>query len=449
MYCPKQVWIMFLKSFHFIVVNFLALPVLGNVCTGPGNGTFARNSINELICAMQCTGNTTCYSYRYQDYNEFMNSMSTTPSNCLLQTAFENNFLAEEVLSSTVMGSAKVCIHYPGDVDMHKYVPQPVVNVSAAAGSAGFNTRIEFPEMGVAKFYKIIEEADKDEWYAERRCGQEGGILPIVYTISMAKALDAVLNNASPFQYTGLTLDKETLTGTDKFEAVWHNGNVDWKRTYYDDGLICPKYEESLTFSDRAQIVFDVAKEAFKSDLDQPLSPKPNSFACEYVGSKNLALTGTAFTSGTHATFTADEVIDNNWALTDEYEDAGYWKGTTKQSWWAIDLGTIIALRMVVINPRLDGYGRFLKHVKVLVGNHRPDTSSDILDQDKYALCGQHRYTIHTLSGDLFGITCEECMMVGKFIILQNIDTWNGKPNFHQIAIFGMPLSDIDFESSV
>ena len=71
------------------------------------------------------------------------------------------------------------------DRNVH-FIPVKTLDVSQKANSLGFTKRIEFTDLNVAKFYKVIEEPGKPYWYHYRICAQNGGTTPIVYNAEMA-----------------------------------------------------------------------------------------------------------------------------------------------------------------------------------------------------------------------------------------------------------------------
>ena len=71
---------------------------------------------------------------------------------------------------------------------MH-FVPVKGVNIAEKAANLGFTERVEFSDLNIAKFYKIIEEENKPYWYHYRICAQHGGTTPIVYNAEMANVI--------------------------------------------------------------------------------------------------------------------------------------------------------------------------------------------------------------------------------------------------------------------
>ena len=73
------------------------------------------------------------------------------------------------------------------------------MDVAQKANSLGFTKRIEFTDLNVAKFYKIIEEPAKPYWYHYRICAQHGGTTPIVYNAEMANVSGLLKNQFLDF----------------------------------------------------------------------------------------------------------------------------------------------------------------------------------------------------------------------------------------------------------
>ena len=53
----------------------------------------------------------------------------------------------------------------------------------------GFDKRVEFTDLNIAKFYKVIDQLEKPFWYHYRICAQHGGITPVVYSPGMANVI--------------------------------------------------------------------------------------------------------------------------------------------------------------------------------------------------------------------------------------------------------------------
>ena len=64
-------------------------------------------------------------------------------SNCVLQTIWDNNFLAEDVLDTSEY-IAKICVNRPGKDNLltQTFIPKPMVNVRENAESLGFVHRV-------------------------------------------------------------------------------------------------------------------------------------------------------------------------------------------------------------------------------------------------------------------------------------------------------------------
>ena len=62
-------------------------------------------------------------------------------------------------------------------------------SVESWASSLGFDKRIEFTDLNIAKFYKVIDQPEEPFWYHYRICAQHGGITPVVYSKEMANVI--------------------------------------------------------------------------------------------------------------------------------------------------------------------------------------------------------------------------------------------------------------------
>ena len=69
-----------------------------------------------------------------------------------------------------------------------RFIPTPKINVEQNALDLGFNKRIEFPEQNIVKYFKIINDTEKqDFWYFSRKCAKENGVLYMPEDPSMAQ----------------------------------------------------------------------------------------------------------------------------------------------------------------------------------------------------------------------------------------------------------------------
>ena len=58
------------------------------------------------------------------------------------------------------------------------FIATPKINVEQNALDLGFNKRIEFPEQNIVKYFKIINDTEKEDfWYFSRKCAKENGVL--------------------------------------------------------------------------------------------------------------------------------------------------------------------------------------------------------------------------------------------------------------------------------
>ena len=62
----------------------------------------------EIECALQCKVKFNCFGYLYKNHKEFLLGPNSYQSNCVLQTIWDKNFLAEEVLIQTEYKVSKV-----------------------------------------------------------------------------------------------------------------------------------------------------------------------------------------------------------------------------------------------------------------------------------------------------------------------------------------------------
>ena len=84
----------------------------------------------------------------------------------------------------------KICVAKSGmdQIITDRFIPIPKINVEQNALDLGFNKRIEFPEQNIVKYFKIINDTEKqDFWYFSRKCAKENGVLYMPEDPSMAQ----------------------------------------------------------------------------------------------------------------------------------------------------------------------------------------------------------------------------------------------------------------------
>ena len=123
------------------------------------------------------------------EYKKGPNSFS---SNCILQTAFDNNFMSEELLVPSEYEN-KICVKKASENDhVGHFIHVPQVNVTENARKLGFTHRVDYPNSNgnIAKFYKILTASDlkiglrtaTNVWHWHRMCAAHGGLLASPYT---------------------------------------------------------------------------------------------------------------------------------------------------------------------------------------------------------------------------------------------------------------------------
>ena len=81
-----------------------------------------------------------------------------------------------------------------------RFIPMPKINVEQNALDLGFNKRIEFPEQNIVKYFKIINDTEKqDFWYFSRKCAKENGVLYMPEDPSMAQVKFIYSEKATKF----------------------------------------------------------------------------------------------------------------------------------------------------------------------------------------------------------------------------------------------------------
>ena len=74
----------------------------------------------------------------------------------------------------------QICVAKSGmdQIITNRFIPTPKINVEQNALDLGFNKRIEFTEQNIVKYFKIINDTGKqDFWYFSRKCAKENGVL--------------------------------------------------------------------------------------------------------------------------------------------------------------------------------------------------------------------------------------------------------------------------------
>ena len=89
----------------FFIFNIFAqnCPKISSIHGEPGDG-----AKSEIDCALQCKIKWNCFGYLYKNHNEFLTGPNSYQSNCVLQTVWDKNFLAEEVSSPNEYNISKV-----------------------------------------------------------------------------------------------------------------------------------------------------------------------------------------------------------------------------------------------------------------------------------------------------------------------------------------------------
>ena len=91
--------------FLFFISNIFAqnCPRISSIHGEPGN-----EAKSEIDCALQCKIKWNCFGYLYKNHNEFLTGANSYQSNCVLQTVWDKNILAEEVLNPSEYNISKV-----------------------------------------------------------------------------------------------------------------------------------------------------------------------------------------------------------------------------------------------------------------------------------------------------------------------------------------------------
>ena len=186
------------------------------------------------------------------------------------------------------------------------------------------------------------------------------------------------------------------------------------------------------------------------------------NFYCEFTGSENFVAESQVEATNEYNHLYGVKYLHNQvWGETSfrgpQYH-AGY-VSKTKNAMVLFTLPTKIALRMVVMLPRLH-IGGDVQNLRVLVSDERPgqfeinevlqikklvnllsDVEKNLIDPMKTVECG-----VFNQKGQPFGslpntLTCEKCLPYGKYVILQvNDPLIVNLIQIEEIAIYGIPL---------
>ena len=98
-----------------VFLLFLFSIIFAQKCqrTSSSHGEPGKSENSEIGCALQCKAKWNCFGYLYKNYHDFLEGPNSYQSNCVLQTVWDKNFLAEEILSPNEYNVSKVRHYIP------------------------------------------------------------------------------------------------------------------------------------------------------------------------------------------------------------------------------------------------------------------------------------------------------------------------------------------------
>ena len=75
-------------------------------------GKFGFVSNCEVECALQCKAMHDCLAYQFMEFRHFQTPGNSLESNCVLQTAWDLDFVAEEMIDQNLYGFNKPKVEY-------------------------------------------------------------------------------------------------------------------------------------------------------------------------------------------------------------------------------------------------------------------------------------------------------------------------------------------------
>lgn len=216
-------------------------------CTDPPNhkGINGRIVTSELDCALECKAKHDCYAYQFKKHEDFVSGANTYPSNCILQTIWDWNFLTDDIIESNEYNS-KICVALPGFDQLltEKYIPIPSILVESKAKALGFDKKVEFPEQNLIKYYKVLKTPTNptEFWQASRSCAAQKGILASPYDANMAKIIHETLELGETGMLIGLTKRDELgpdMKALSRPTYIFDNGKISYGSLQLEAGETC------------------------------------------------------------------------------------------------------------------------------------------------------------------------------------------------------------------
>ena len=336
----------------------------------------------ELGCALNCKNRHDCFAYLFKNLEDFLVGPNTFESNCMLETVFDRSFLTEQIQNENEYIS-KICIAPASSgPNVQNFIELPKVNVVDNAEKLGFSHVVNFSNF--SRFYKILSY-EKDNWKTFRNCAKHGGIVAAPYDTSQAKVIHVDLSKCTNiikvmFQAIFESMENETK-GFEIGSLLQKSFENELLTTYlstgkqgFDDNYKvingdCDQYEQS--FKHYSTYAYNADKDKFVISTD--IRNYIKNFYCEFTGSENyVAISQVEATNEYNHLYGLKYLHDQVWGETSFRGHPYYaYVSKTKNAMVLFTLPTKIALRMVVMLPRLQ-IGGDVQNLKVLVSDERP-----------------------------------------------------------------------------
>ena len=176
-------------------------------------------------------------------------------------------------------------------------------------------------------------------------------------------------------------------------------------------------------------------------------TPKPKSFACQYVGGPNAALNATYWTPG--STSRLNHVFGNTWASLSNYQQlsvsAHVKSNKLRRNWLLVDLQGTYVIKQILLGRSANENNTELLGSYLLVGNSIPEVMDPSPPVEAflnigYLLCMKIQTKFLSTVEDyhkIIGLTCSKCYLVGKYVLLfSETDTLK----LSGFAVMGIPV---------
>ena len=193
-------------------------------------------------------------------------------------------------------------------------------------------------------------------------------------------------------------------------------------------------------------VMFDTNTKKYVLQVDQYASqPMPKSFACEYLGGRNVALNASYWTPGSKKYLPRS--FDNSWASlnapTANRVSSNIRGPTPSKTWLLVDLQGSFAVKHITLAATNQRDIKDFEGTYLLVGNSLPEVMDPLPTVEAflnngYLLCYKINWIFMSIteSHNVFGVTCKKCYLVGKYLLLYKNQ---GSIKMSGISVIGIP----------